>query len=196
MKLKCIKILIPLIYFFLFSCSTTKSVKIDFKEVSNEEIINKLKENNVLYEESDIASLKNLKTWVSYFSGKSVTTPHAIFFNAKGYKVSDKFTESQCSATLNNIENIDTFEVDENYTFKDQIKNFDFIEDKQDANNYDYYVIIYWALYEKNNHKTAFNWYNSAKNIKDKKVKVVLLNLDLNESWNITEQQKEILKLK
>lgn len=178
------------------SCSTTKSVDLDLKVRSNTEIVNKLTENKVDFAPQDLATLKDLKTWATYSKSNKIVVPEVHFYNKNGFKVSQKFSDSQCSQLLRNFETMENYPVNENEKITDVLNDFTFISESEILNDFDFYIIINWALLTQNNHETAFNWYNSAKNIKDKKVKVVLLNLDLNESWNITEQQKEILKLK
>jgi hypothetical protein len=58
---------------------------------------------------------------------------------------------------------------------------------------YDIYVLINWAIFLDSNNETSFNWYTSLKNNKELKIKVILINLDVQEIWNLTDGQKEFL---
>jgi len=53
--------------------------------------------------------------------------------------------------------------------------------------------LINWAIFLDSNNETSFNWYKSLKSNKDLKIKVILINLDVQESWNLTEGQKKFL---
>ena len=61
------------------------------------------------------------------------------------------------------------------------------------SDDYDIYVLINWAIFLDSNNETSFNWYTSLKNNKELKIKVLLINLDVQETWQLTDKQKEFL---
>ncbi|MNV19167.1 hypothetical protein D3C71_1100200 [compost metagenome] len=60
----------------------------------------------------------------------------------------------------------------------------------------DFYILIYWAVWTgKLNKDHVKIWEDLAKNNKNCKVKVIKVNLDLQEYWGITNQEKVVVRL-
>ncbi len=102
------------ILILITSCSSTKSVNLDLKERSNTEIVNKLIESKIDFDAQDLATLKDLKTWATYSKSNKIVVPEVHFYNKNGFKVSQKFSYSQCSQLLRNFDKMDEYPVNEN----------------------------------------------------------------------------------
>ncbi len=130
------------------------------------------------------------------------SVPNAIFFNAKGEYVEYKKSAEDCNANvfgfIDDIAGINDQPSDPAHKMDmwlENTKNLQLkmvnVEDNKDA-----YVFITWAKYiGKLNKDKAFAWINLLEeaNQKGLNVQYFLLNFDLQQSWNLTEEQEKDL---
>lgn len=149
----------------------------------------------------NVLIIKDLNGLININNG-DFSVPNALFFNANGEYVEYRKSPEDCNANIFGfIEDIASI----NYQPADSSKNMDLIianvkhihsekvkvEDRRHA-----YIFITWAKYAgKLNKDKAFAWVdliNSA-NKNGLNVEYFLLNYDLQQSWNLTEEQKKEL---
>jgi len=135
-----------------------------------------------------------------FFNNGYLEVPGAHFFNRDGYRVDNNFKATNCGQVIKNADKINTATISD----KKELLNT-FAEDlefmaipNESLFRYDAYVIITWGIFaDKESHasnETAFKWYKSLKeNYPDMKIKVMLLNIDLQEKWHLTKEEEEIL---
>jgi hypothetical protein len=122
--------------------------------------------------------------------------PEILFFNTDGYLVKNRFNNNECSQVINDIQKINSLEYDKNITINDLLKNITPVY-KNSSETKKYYVVINWAKFVGKINKQSFDWYNDLKKSSSNTiVNCILLNLDIQESWNLNEQQKKSLNIK
>ncbi len=158
-----------------------------------------LDRNNVDYKKEDLATLNSAYAYGLFSNNGYLKVPEAHFFNSDGYRVHNNFKGTNCGQVINNADKINTAPTDKKELINDFAENFDFMAVPNEAQTkYDAYVVISWGIFaDKDVHQaneTAFKWYKSLKkNYPDMKIKVILLNIDLQEKWQLTKEQEEIL---
>lgn len=124
--------------------------------------------------------------------------PEAVLFDNYGNELIYKETATSCNAGLFKV----IPELDKNSELKKGTHQLsqvlsDYTKPLDDdseiiTNDSDYYLLINWAVFAgKFNKDHVLAWENLAKNNKNCKIKVLKLNMDLQESWNL---KKEDLK--
>lgn len=191
--------LITLALIIFTSCSAQRNKKITFTREDASSLLEYLNDNNVKYDKTDIATLNHINAFIEYNKTEKLVVPEAYFFNKDGNRVSENFQGEACGKVIKNIDKINTTATDKAETINDWLKNFDFpISEGQNPfeNTYDGYVIINWAKFVgKKSNSTAFNWYESLKENKDLKIKVILVSLDIQADWELNDKQKNALGL-
>jgi CRISPR/Cas system-associated endonuclease/helicase Cas3 len=97
---------------------------------------------------------------------------------------------------INDIKKIDNLSFDKKNTIDQLLSDLSsFYNNKVEENTI--YVVINWAKFVDDFNKQSFEWYNELKNSSNEiKVKCIFLNLDVQENWNINEEQKKALNIK
>lgn len=187
-----------LIIISLFFISITNvNAQITFKRESKESMVKYLEDKGVQFDAEDIATLHDLNVFKQYYTNQMLSVPEAYFFNKDGYRVSKELRGDSCGQSIKNAKKINKIAFDDKQIFWDWIKTYSFPFMKEnDSTNYDAYVIITWAVFaHTNSNETAFKWYKSLKENKDMKVKVLLLNIDVQTDWQISDENAKILGL-
>jgi hypothetical protein len=198
------KITLLICVFTLVSCTITRtrSTNIKFNVQTDTTLLQLLDQNNVSYAKEDIATLKDITALYKFSDEDKISIPEAYFFNKDGYRVRDNFKGTSCGQVITNIDKIKDAPTDKKELITDWIKDINFMSDPEIVNEgYDAYVIISWGVFlDKDLHaanETAFKWYESLKkDNKSLKIKAILLNLDVQDRWNLTEAQKVSLGIK
>ncbi len=193
------KNLIATLFIIIISFTgSTLQAQITFKKESNKSMLQFLDDKNVEYSKEDIATLHDLNIFIDYYSKEMLSIPEAYFFNKQGFRVSKKYKGNSCGKVIKNADKINKADFDSNESVGDWLKyySFPFTTENNDS-EYDAYVIITWGVFAEINdsNETAFNWYQSLKNNKDLNIKVILLNLDIQDTWQISEDNAKVLGL-
>lgn len=194
------KLLFLSFIFILASCTITKKVSFDLKKETDSSMLAFLDKNNVEYKKEELATLNSAYAYGLFSNNGYLQVPEAHFFNRDGYRVNDNFKGAGCGQVIKNADKINTAPVSDK---KEQLnafaENFDFMAIPNETQvKYDAYVVISWGIFaDKDVHEaneTAFKWYKSLKkDFPDMKIKVILLNIDLQEKWHLTKEQEEVL---
>lgn len=179
------------------SCTTTRNYKITFTEENRESISNYLNNKNIRHNAEDIAILKDITVLSYYGQTDKLSVPEAYFFNKDGFLIKNNQKGESCGQAISKLDKILKQPVDKEQPLEKWTQNFNFLTDtgiiKDDK--YDLYVIIHWAVFLDEFNGTSFNWYKSLTDNPDYKVKTILLNLDVQEEWKITPEQRQSLNM-
>ena len=183
------------ILFCLFSSLVIcQKVEITFKSVNQDSLFNYLNKNQISYDLDDLAILKDIKVFSNYSATERLAVPGAYFFNKDGFLLKNKNKGISCGATIKDLTKIMKSKIDINQQLSTWFEELTFLGTQPSLEEtYDICVLINWAIFLDSNNQTSFNWYQSLKENKVLKVKVVLVNLDVQESWNLTKGQKQFL---
>lgn len=183
------------ILFCLFSSLVIcQKVEITFKSVNQDSLFNYLNKNQISYDLDNLAILKDIKVFSNYSATERLAVPEAYFFNKDGFLLKNKNKGISCGATIKDLTKIMKSKIDINQQLSTWFEELTFLGTQPSLEEtYDIYVLINWAIFLDSNNQTSFNWYQSLKENKVLKVKVVLVNLDVQESWNLTKGQKQFL---
>jgi len=150
----------------------------------------------------DLATLDYINSWIYFNNNELIQVPNALFFNRDGYRISKGFVGEKCSTAIKDMENIDTYKVNKEESINDWVSkylDFPFTKEPVFDASYDAFVIIFYCKCldtYKGVNETAFNWYKSLKSNDKVKVKVFLLNLDIQDTWDVNDEQKKAIGLK
>ena len=188
------KIFLGIIFSIASSLAFCQNVKIDFKIENQNSITKYLDEKKVQYTLDDIAILRDIKVFGDYGKTERLVVPEAYFFNKDGFLLKNNNKGVGCGASIKNLSKILKSKYDVNETISTRLKDYKILGNNDVlTEQYDIYILINWAIFLDSNNETSFNWYKSLKSNKDLKIKVILINLDVQESWNLTEGQKKFL---
>ena len=188
------KIFLGIIFSIASSLAFCQNVKIDFKIENQNSITKYLDDKKVEYTLDDIAILRDIKVFGDYGKTERLVVPEAYFFNKDGFLLKNNNKGVGCGASIKNLSKILKSKYDVNETISTRLKDYKILGNNDVlTEQYDIYILINWAIFLDSNNETSFNWYKSLKSNKDLKIKVILINLDVQESWNLTEGQKKFL---
>jgi hypothetical protein len=188
------KFLFSLLFVLFSSLAVCQKVEITFKSVNQDSIFNYLAKYKISYDLDDLAILKNIKVFSNYSVTERLAVPEAYFFNTDGFLLKNKNKGVSCGATVKDLSKIIKSKIDSNQRLSNWFDELTFLGNETFlSEKYDLYILINWALFLDSYNETSFNWYRSLKEKKDLKIKVILVNLDVQESWDLTEGQKQYL---
>ena len=188
------KIFIGVIFCLISTLTFSQKVAINFKIENEKSFVDYLHEKKLEYTLDDIAILKDIKVFSDYSKTERLVVPEAYFFNKEGFLLKNKNRGVGCGANIKNISKILKSKNDTNQQIKNWLKDYQILGTTDSlSDEYDIYVLINWAIFLDSNNATSFNWYSSLKNNKELKIKVILINLDVQEIWKLTDGQKEFL---
>lgn len=185
--------LLAFVCFHINTCYAQKDIQ--FKLIDNQKMIEILNNKQKAdFEQNDLAYIKDLKSFID-FNKSTLSVPDYFIYNKDGYLINSDLDKEECGSLIRTFDE-NLFNVDKNDTLKSFLDKIDFLDKNQELANYDFVVFITWADFaHRLSNQESFDNYTYIKKNYDDKVKVFLLNLDINESWNLTQQQKEILGL-
>ena len=191
------KIIVHIVLFFItsISCFAQKNISIDFNIENKESLNTYLTEKEVNFEKDDLYSIKDFNSFAYLNNNDKLQVPEILFFNSNGYLVKNRFNDNECSQVINEIEKIDLLKFNKKITIKDWLKYISPLN--QDiTENGSIFIIINWAKFVDKFNEQSFEWYKELKNQNSNlKVNCIFLNLDIQENWNLTEQQKKALNI-
>lgn len=177
-----------------YSAFAQKKVEINFKMENDSTIIQYLKENKIDFSNNQIATLKGIGTFAEFGRTKKLTIPEAYFFNSKGERIKNNGRGVYCGVEIKKLEKISKYKTDPNQTLENFLNDITILDGSQFADeNADIYIIITWGKFASSESETSLNWFTNLKKQEKLKIKILLLNLDVHESWNLSEEQKSYL---
>ncbi|RYJ44551.1 hypothetical protein [Flavobacterium beibuense] len=195
--MKSLHTLIAVALLLTFSTVNSQEKKSPYTYESQQSILQYLDDNAVNYDKKDVSTLRIFDAWGYLLQNGKNEFPSVYFFNSKGESV--KLNGDNCSQTLKKLHKINDVKVNKKEEpVSDWLKYYiSFIEeDKETATAYDGYIVISWAKFAGNSiNETSFNWYKSAKEYKDLNLRVILLNFDVMDTWEISDENKKVLGL-
>jgi len=160
-----------------------------------------LEEHDVEINVKDLATLDYINSWVYFNNNGYIQVPSAIFFNREGFRIAKDFVGEKCSQTIKGMEKIDSYKVKKDENINEWVSKymvFPFTTEPVFGEPFDAYVILFYCKcldsYDDAN-AMAFRWYKSLKNNNKVKVKAILLNLDIQDTWDVGDEHKKILGL-
>ena len=183
-------------FFILFiSCSAQKNISIPFTVENKDSLNTYLIENKVEFEKNDLYTIKDFTSFAHFNNDGKLQVPEILFFNSNGYLVKNRFNNNECSQVINEIEKINSLKFNKKITINDWLEHISPLN--QDSTVKDnIYIIINWAKFVDKFNGQSFEWYNQLRNKNSNlKVNCILLNLDIQEKWNLTEPQKKALNI-
>ena len=195
------RVLLLFIFASLISCSIARKTDVKFKEENANSIISYLDAKKVSNYSNDVATFNGINTFIEYNNSDKLSVPEAYFFNKEGYRVKDNFNGTNCGQVIGNIDQINNAPCDRKEHINDWIAKYNFplktnTDIASDNEQYDAYIIITWAIFSDRFNETSFKWYKDIKEYKDLKIKTILLDIDVIDSWTLNDKQKETLGLK
>lgn len=162
---------------------------------------NYLKKNEISAQ--NLLIFKSLQSWSDARQQKLLTIPDAMFYNAKGEFVTYKKTAADCNAKIDgfiaDLKELNNLPSDKARTFGDLSKLLTDYNNNTIApeKGYDGYVFITWCIYiGKLNRDKAFDWVNllNKANANGLKIKYYLVNVDFQDSWELTPEERKDLE--
>ena len=99
-----------------------------------------------------------------------------------------------CGAELKKLEKVSKMKSDPSQTLENFLKEITILDGSIITDeNVDLYIFITWGKFLSAESETSLNWFSNLTDQENLKIKVLLLNLDIQENWNLTENQKEYL---
>ena len=190
--MKIIKVLF--LFFISISCFAQKKKDIHFKIEKDSSIIQYLNENKIEFSTNQIATLKGIGTFAEYGRAKKLVVPDAYFFNSNGELIKNNGKGTYCGAELKKLEKISKYKSDPNQTLEKFLKDIIILDDSEFSDEpADIYIVITWAKFASSESQTSLNWFSSLQKQEKLNIKILLLNIDVQESWKLTDGQKEYL---
>jgi hypothetical protein len=153
------------------------------------------------FDEKDLAVLNNVNAFAVFNDKERISVPEAYFFNKEGKRVKDNFRGTSCGQVISNPEKISKAPASGDEHLNEWLKYISLYKaggENVISGAYDAYVIIPWAIFltsvSKDINQTSFNWYRSLKDYKN--IKVILLNLDVQQGWELSNEQKSAFGIK
>lgn len=185
------------------SCTITykRNAKVEFNRQDETTLKEFLVANNVAYDPNDMLVLRDINYFAFYNEKHGLEVPHAFFFNGDGISVVNDFKGTNCGQVIQNLDKIESAKSDGTGTVDDFLLPSDYLfgkpaDETNGGKKYDAYIVITWGLFaeslSKGINKTSFKWYSDLKN-NHPEVRVFLLNLDIQKSWELTSEQEEAL---
>lgn len=191
------KKIIHIAFFFIIyiSCYSQKNISINFNIENKESLNTYLASAKVNFEEDDLYTIKDFNSFAHLNNNDKLQVPEILFFNSNGHLVKNRFNDNECSQVINEVEKINSLKFNKKVTINDWLKHISPLnKDLTEKGNI--YIIINWAKFVDKFNEQSFEWHKELKNQNsDLKVNCILLNLDIQENWNITDRQKKALNI-
>ncbi|QXP78692.1 MULTISPECIES: hypothetical protein [Winogradskyella] len=171
-------------------------------EFQNDNSIDKyLEKNKLSCDKSELFIFKNFDSFITYNNNGYLVGPIVHVFNSDGIYL-ENFKLSEVIDKLSNFKNIrkkpkkKAINID---SWINKIINYKTLKPLLKQDNKDYYFVLNWAIFFNKdiNNEALFKWYEVLKRQKlnGKDIQVILINMDLQDSWDLSEEKKEsILK--
>lgn len=185
---------VALLFFISSFCFGQKQIEINFQTENDSTLIQYLKENKIDFSNNQIATLAGIGTFAEYSRDGKLVVPEAYFYNSKGQLIKNRGKGTYCGVEIKKIEKISKMKSDPNQTLQNFLSSINIIEESEFIeDNVDVYIIITWAKFLSTESQTSLSWFSSLKKQNVLNIKFLLLNLDIQESWKLTNDQKKYL---
>lgn len=184
--------------FFIFFLLINSNVVFSQNEkrlslIDNDKMIEYLNNRKVKYDKKDLVYIKDLKSFLNY-NNRKLLVPDYFVYNKDLFLINQGLDKDECGSLFLALDETSLYKIDNNNTLDSFFKTLDFVDKNQKKGAKDFVVFITWGTFaHKNSNKDSFETYSKIKKKYGDRVQVYLLNLDLNESWNLTSEQKNIL---
>ena len=193
---------ILLIFSFLLlqSCSAVmmKMYGIKNPDVENEQSIKKRALKYDL-DTTNIVTVRDQPT-AAEFSARGI--PNAAIYDRNGKYIEYRQTDTSCNAGLfqfiPDLNPANSYHLPDSTDLKGELAKFRDMKGNalREVEKADFYVLIYWAVWTgKLNKDHVKVWEDLAKNNKNSKIKVIKVNLDFQEYWNMENQEKVVVRM-
>ncbi|AWI24630.1 hypothetical protein [Flavobacterium pallidum] len=155
-----------------------------------------LSEQGVAFRATDLVTLKNFNAFANYNKQDKLSVPEIYFFNREGFMVRNRFNKNECTEVIGDIDKINAMKAIRTEKLSAWLSQIAVSEGNDTQTSPDCTIIIDWAVFAgKEMNAQAFEWYREINKQKanGRKIKCYLLNLDLQQSWNLTDNQKKAL---
>ncbi|SHI33622.1 hypothetical protein SAMN04488096_101178 [Mesonia phycicola] len=189
-----IKIILSILIYMNFNLGFSQ-VDTEINFISSDSIENYIKVKNLSFENQDIYVLKNLESFKTYSQGY-LKSPVIFVFNADGEYV-DLINNVNAEKKLSKFKRINN-KTSEEYPglnfWKERISHFESGDLLKDT-PVEYTFILNWGLLfgDIENIEMIDHWYKVLLRQKanGKNIKIVLLNVDLQKSWNLSPKMEK-----
>lgn len=194
-------LLLMLSFVLLQSCKTMmmKMYGIKNPEIENEQSIKKRALKYDL-DTTNIVTVSDQSTATDFSATYGI--PNAAIYDANGKYIEYRQTDTSCNAGLfqfiPDLNLTNTYHKPDSTDLKGEWVKFRDMKGKAlgEVEKADFYVLIYWTVWTgKLNKDHVKIWEDLAKNNKNCKVKVIKVNLDLQEYWGMKDNEKVIVRL-
>ena len=189
-------ILVLLLTFTSLLTNAQKKRDIEFKIEDEASITQYLDERNIDYSIDELAMLSNTKAFNTYAQAGNLKVPDAYFFNSKGERLVKTAKGTSCGVEIKKLAKIAKSKSDSTDLLTNFLKNVSVLDSSDfSSGEADVYVVITWGKVLAEDSETSLSWFTHLKKVADKgiKVKVLLLNIDVQSKWNLSEAQKKHL---
>lgn|GEM_PF-1052202 len=194
-----IQIIYPLLSILVFNLGFSQ-VDSEINFISSDSIENYIKVKNLSFENQDIYVLKNLESFKTYSQGY-LKSPVIYVFNSKGNYL-DFIHNANAEKKLSNLKKINR-KSNKDYPdlkfWREKLIHFNSKQILEERNS-DFYFVLNWGFLHNDEESIELinHWYDVLKRHQDngENIKVVLLNIDLQDQWDLSPESREnVLKI-
>jgi len=162
--------------------------------IDNDKMIEFLNKQKVEYKQNDLVYFKDLKSFLYFSKNGKLTVPDHFVYNKDQFLINEGLDKDECGALFQALDQTSLYKIDTNSTLDSFLSTINFVNKDEGSQEKEFVIFITWALFaHKNSNKESFKNYTELKKKYGDRVQVYLLNIDINESWNLTSEQKNIL---
>lgn len=125
----------------------------------------------------------------------------SFFFTDKGLLINYKDT-SKCRWSvfgfIKGLRSDTTYQIDTTFRYQDLLHHIRLLGVSTDSaysgKDFDYFIVITWAIFLGKLNERLFTADEAASENQKARIKVIFLNMDIQESWNIQDNQKIVIR--
>lgn len=114
--------------------------------------------------------------------------PGTVFFNEKGM-LNHLIDSTKCQWSggyyTSRLKSDTTYQADTNYTYQKILSSLIPLKVEENKENFDFTVIVTWAVFLGKYNERQFSVSQAARENKKARIRVILLNIDTQKSWNL-----------
>ncbi|WP_294276971.1 hypothetical protein [uncultured Chryseobacterium sp.] len=193
------RLYINLLSFLLLSFwgSAQKKIQINFALQDEASLTTYLSSKKIDFSDADLYILKDFKSFAYFNNNDKLQVPEILFFNSEGYLVKNRFNNNECTEVISDIETVNRYKSDKKITLQDWLQFINPLKNPQPAIDHNKItVVINWAIFTDQYNEQSFEWYKRIRSLSlSTKINCILLNLDVQQKWDLTEKQKAALHI-
>lgn len=195
------KKVLPVFFFSIFLMTGCKLILLKMNGIKNPDVENeKSIKKAALHYELDTTNIVTVNSAEFLTVFKSTALPDAAIYNSKGQYIEYRATDTSCNAGLfefiPNLRKDSVYAMPKKIPLKEELAKYRNLKGHvlKSPDPADFYVLIYWTAWTgKLNKNHVKEWEDLAKQNKNCKIKVIKVNLDMQEWWE-KDQLEEIQK--